>query len=249
MKYPKRKDKYCSDVLNDNFREIDNRLVSLEKGGGGSGGVSNIEYLTQAAYDALPDTKLSNDVEYRITDSGTESVKASNVRYDNTHSMLEAVNVQGAVDELHNSLGGLRFGYDGDSNTYGYYGADGSLIPFRGGQSTLLAFANILNTASKTAMNATVAYYDDTVFDLENNVITFKKDVTAKVFMAVSGHNNVSKAYGKFYVNDVLTFNYSSTTTLFYEDTISFSVGDLCYATLANENANGKNSLIYLIYV
>lgn len=104
MKYPKRKDKYCSDVLNDNFREIDNRLVSLEKGGGGSGGVSNIEYLTQAAYDALPDTKLSNDVEYRITDSGTESVKASNVRYDNTNSMLKAVNVQGAVDELHNCL-------------------------------------------------------------------------------------------------------------------------------------------------
>ena len=33
------------------------------------------------------------------------------------------------IDELNNSLGGLNFGKDGDGN-YGYYGADGSLIPF-----------------------------------------------------------------------------------------------------------------------
>ena len=31
MKYSKRKDKYCSDVLNDNFREIDSRLRDLEQ--------------------------------------------------------------------------------------------------------------------------------------------------------------------------------------------------------------------------
>ena len=30
---------------------------------------------------------------------------------------------------VNNSLGGLKFGKDGDGN-YGYYGADGSLIPF-----------------------------------------------------------------------------------------------------------------------
>lgn len=33
------------------------------------------------------------------------------------------------VNQLNNSLGGLKFGKDGDGN-YGYYGADGSLIPF-----------------------------------------------------------------------------------------------------------------------
>ena len=42
-----------------------------------------------------------------------------------------------AVKELNNNLGGLKFGYDGDSNTYGYYGADGSLIPFK--SSNLIA--------------------------------------------------------------------------------------------------------------
>ena len=36
----------------------------------------------------------------------------------------------GAIKELNESLGGLRFGYDGDSNTYGYYGDDDVLIPF-----------------------------------------------------------------------------------------------------------------------
>lgn len=30
MKYSKRKDKYCCEVLNDNFREIDKRLITLE---------------------------------------------------------------------------------------------------------------------------------------------------------------------------------------------------------------------------
>ena len=35
----------------------------------------------------------------------------------------------GAVQELNSSLGGLSFGIDGEGN-YGYFGADGSLIPF-----------------------------------------------------------------------------------------------------------------------
>ena len=34
------------------------------------------------------------------------------------------------VAKINSSLGGLKFGTDGDGN-YGYYGADGSLIPFR----------------------------------------------------------------------------------------------------------------------
>ena len=38
----------------------------------------------------------------------------------------------GAVQELNSSLGGLSFGKDGEGN-YGYFGADGSLIPFSSG--------------------------------------------------------------------------------------------------------------------
>ena len=55
---------------------------------------------------------------------------ATAVNYDNSLSGLNAQTVQEGLDELNNNLGGLRFGADGDGN-YGYYGADGSLIPFK----------------------------------------------------------------------------------------------------------------------
>lgn len=45
MKYSKRKDKYCCNVLNDNFHEIDSRLNDLEEnGGGGGGGSTDVDY-------------------------------------------------------------------------------------------------------------------------------------------------------------------------------------------------------------
>ena len=68
----------------------------------GSGG-GNIEYLTQAQYDALPESKLTDDIEYRITDAGSMGA-AENVGYDNSKSSLEAVNVQDAIDKLDDSL-------------------------------------------------------------------------------------------------------------------------------------------------
>lgn len=61
---------------------------------------NKIEYVTQEEYDALPDSKLTDDVEYRITDKGIDSVSASNVKYDGSASGLSAMNVQGAVDEV-----------------------------------------------------------------------------------------------------------------------------------------------------
>ena len=63
---------------------------------------------------------------FNVGDSGS----AKTIKYDNSKSGLESDNVQGAVDELNDSLGGLRFGTDGDGNV-GYYGADDSLIPFK----------------------------------------------------------------------------------------------------------------------
>ena len=35
-----------------------------------------------------------------------------------------------AIKEISNNLGGLRFGSDGEGNV-GYFGADGSLVPFK----------------------------------------------------------------------------------------------------------------------
>ena len=84
----------------------------------------NAVNLTQAEYDALDDSKLTDNIEYRITDAGINGVTASNVSYDNASSGLEAVTVQKAVDKLkeetnglHNSLGGLYESLGGFINT------------------------------------------------------------------------------------------------------------------------------------
>ena len=54
------------------------------------------------------------------------------------------------IEELNSSLGGLSFGADGDGN-YGYYGADGSLVPFKMGIDTFKIVSNY--TTSFTVSN------------------------------------------------------------------------------------------------
>ena len=58
--------------------------------------------LTQAEYDALPDTKYTDGIEYFITDA--EPLDASTIAYDNTASKMTATNVQAGIDELNSSL-------------------------------------------------------------------------------------------------------------------------------------------------
>ena len=77
----------------------------------------------------------SNDVSY--DDGQTASVKngAINGITSDLAGEDESMAVSAtAVSQLNRNLGGLRFGMDGDGN-YGYYGADGSLIPFKSGTS------------------------------------------------------------------------------------------------------------------
>lgn len=78
---------------------------------------SKIEYVTQEEYDALPESKLTDNVEYRITDKGIDSVSASNVTYDGSASGIDAMNVQGAVDELKEELNNSVDELQGDIST------------------------------------------------------------------------------------------------------------------------------------
>ena len=78
---------------------------------------NKIEYVTQEEYDALPESKLTDNVEYRITDKGIDSVSASNVKYDGSASGLSAMNVQGAVDELKEELNNSVDELQGDIST------------------------------------------------------------------------------------------------------------------------------------
>ena len=54
----------------------------------GAGG-GNIVYITQAEYDALPDSKLTNGIEYRITDANVgESIASNLLRKEPHHPQL-----------------------------------------------------------------------------------------------------------------------------------------------------------------
>lgn len=61
--------------------------------------------LTQAQYDALPSSKLTDGVNYFITDNNSpDSVKASQIIYENSGSGLDSTNVQEAINELNSLL-------------------------------------------------------------------------------------------------------------------------------------------------
>lgn len=71
MKYSKRKDKYCCEVLNDNFHEIDDRLNDLE--GGSTGGNS---YEIGSGLKLSEDNTLSVDVAQDFNGDNTRPVEA-----------------------------------------------------------------------------------------------------------------------------------------------------------------------------
>ena len=115
---------------------ISRRVDDLEANGCG-----NVVYLTQAEYDELPDTKLTDDVEYRITDAGVRG-SAENVSYDNSVSGLDAKNMQEAVDKLNDSLTNENhesFNFGIKDGVRGFYTdpsrADDSFIPFKSAKS------------------------------------------------------------------------------------------------------------------
>lgn len=61
---------------------------------------NNVVRLTQAQYDALPDTKNRDNKLYIIEDTDN-LIPSDEITYDNTVSGLTAANVQDAIDESH----------------------------------------------------------------------------------------------------------------------------------------------------
>jgi hypothetical protein len=76
MKYSRRKDKYDSNVLNDNFREIEGRLNDLEGGSGGGGGTGSVDVDYE---------KIAFDTEEIVVETESES---SDAYYDDTTQTL-----------------------------------------------------------------------------------------------------------------------------------------------------------------
>lgn len=78
--------------------------------GWGSEG-QEIVYLTQAEYDALPASKLTDGKIYKVKTTGVVpggSIDASDVEYDNTTSGLTADNVQDAIDEVSQEMSTIQ---------------------------------------------------------------------------------------------------------------------------------------------
>lgn len=75
-------------------------------------------------------------------------------------------------NQLDSSLGGLRFGTDGDGN-YGYYGADDSLIPFKNTPDFGDGLINISKSFATTGV-------EQEIFSIKpkNNAITLTFDAT-----------------------------------------------------------------------
>lgn len=75
--------------------------------GGSSTEWAEVVYLTQAEYDALPSSKLTDGKIYKIKTTGVVpggSADASDVEYDNTTSGLTATNVQDAINEVNSKV-------------------------------------------------------------------------------------------------------------------------------------------------
>lgn len=87
-------------------------------------GVGNL--FTAGAYVSV--VLNPNDGSAYLLNANTSVTPVDNLESDRADLPLSAR--QGKI--LNDSLGGLRFGVDGDGN-YGYYGADDSLIPFKRG--------------------------------------------------------------------------------------------------------------------
>lgn len=101
-----------------------------------------------------PDTLVKGVTAHNAAgDKITGTMESQTIDILSTKEELEANTEAGKVVDalvvkgMYNSLGGLNFGKDGDGN-YGYYGADGSLIPFKGNpRFTACAFSTQINSS------------------------------------------------------------------------------------------------------
>lgn len=193
-----------------------NGKLNLIAGAGSGGAVEdNIVYLTQAEYDALPESKESDDVEYRITDAGTMA-GAENVGYNNSKSGIEAVNVQDAIDKLDDSLTEQpQFIYDETGKITGYTtkigGAD-TVFPFSSGKNVSIERLKEMYTSGSTYTISEIGLYNLAAYARQNSTYNFYKNGTLimQSVGASNSHNIQSNIYS-LNEGDVISCSFSGT--------------------------------------
>lgn len=121
---------------------------------------------------------LREDGTWQVTPAAVTPV--NNLLATTAGSPLDAVQgkvLNDKIDGVNSSLGGLKFGTDGDGN-YGYYGADGSLIPFNGNkQSKTVSFTTTSSDKNNGYKNVVVTF-DDLIkvqsYTIDNFVDNFR---------------------------------------------------------------------------
>lgn len=102
----------------------------------------------------------------------------------------------------------MKFGTDGDGNC-GYYGADGSLIPFKSGCNIELYHKYESSISKKYTFNEDGTYIIETFWNL-----TIKTDDIIKIFEKNVSINGSSYNHNLYYVKnavpDVTSFNVGS---------------------------------------
>lgn len=138
--------------------------------------------LTQAQYDALPATKLTNNVNYFIKDGAYRPqgsvIDSAGVMYDNTESGLTSDTVQGAIDENASAIEELN---------------NGLIVP-------------LMSNTEFHAVNQTIAqgsYYECPVDGFYSWAVYGGNNATAMLFL--DPDNNITKA---FYASDTSNANH-----------------------------------------
>lgn len=107
--------------------------------------------LTEAAYEALPSTKESDNVDYYLTDADSAIATAEDIPYDNTTSGMTATDVQGALDELTNGLTRNKKGTTvnlSNSTTDYTFPSDGYLIVSASSTGNAVAIVDLRDSTS-----------------------------------------------------------------------------------------------------
>jgi len=144
------------------------------------------------------------------------------------------------VRQLNKNMGGLSFGKDGDGN-YGYYGADGSLIPFKSGPE-LVARINALSTNTTSGES----------FEVDCSGINGYKSLTVTSFLFVPITTRVYYDASNFGGTYTSTKEDLNPENLAYDGITGILTGTYAY-TNANQSSSGRAGgfkvMAYEVYI
>lgn len=136
-----------------------------------------------------------------------------------------------ATKQLDEKFGGLRFGTDGDGNV-GYYGADGSLIPFSSGDIIVFYGYSPSCYDSQNSVINTVLVKDELFsYDSENRRIICNKKGTYSFIISFSNVNTNSSQMILYKNGNIMETFYIDglTSTLIKTYTVDLEANDYVY--------------------